>query len=537
MRVFISHSSKDSKLAEEICTKLEQKGCSCFLASRDIRYGHEYAEEIINGIDETDVILLLLSEAANSSPHVLREIERAVSKKKPIIVYKMEEVALSKSLEYFLMTHQWFVSKPGKSTDEIVQFIVEQAGNKPAEPEQSDLSQKADAVPEDGKRKKVLFEVILAAVVLVAAGVILAVSLLSGGSGGESQPDTVPESGSTAGTAAESGTSAAENEQTSAPETVTGQTSAAPTSATEPPEEPIVTDASTAPALTAQSEPAEEVILPADTEPESKPEQAEQKLAAVELGDRITFGSYNGEPIEWRIVHISDDKTQAVVISDKILTMKAFDAAEGGKYNSYNGEDHWRTRPEEIDEDIQRAIRGDNRWELSNIRTWLNSDREMVSYSDQAPISQAMSERRNGYHTEAGFLNGFTDEELSAVAVTPVTTGGTVTEDRVFLLSLDELQWLYEADVSVYAKPTKAAQEQDKSLWYNVDVSAYGVEDFFWWLREPNSENACECYYVNISYSDQQTAFGSVGLEGYGIRPAMTLDLTSDALISALENN
>ena len=52
---------------------------------------------------------------------------------------------------------------------------------------------------------------------------------------------------------------------------------------------------------------------------------------------------------------------QAVVIADKILTMKAFDAAEGGKYNSCNGEDYWTTRAEKLDEDMQRTIRGDNR--------------------------------------------------------------------------------------------------------------------------------------------------------------------------------
>lgn len=531
MRVFISHSSKDSKLAEEICTKLEQKGGSCFLASRDIRYGHEYAEEIINGIDNTDVVLLLLSEAANSSPHVLREIERAVSKKKPIIVYKMEEVALRKSLEYFLMTHQWFVSKPGKSSDEIVQYIVDYSENNPAKPENKAADRpETVSAPASGKRKKVIFAAVLAAVVLVAAGIVLAVCLSGRGNNGESAPDTSSASEPEANS---------DNSEAAGAEQTAGSTSSSAPADQAVTDEPAVSEASTTPASTTLNEPAEEVLLPAETvsEPVSEPEEAEQKLAEVGLGDRITFGAYNGEPIEWRVIHISDDKTQAVVIADKILTMKAFDAAEGGKYNSCNGEDYWTTRPEDLDEDMQRTIRGDNRWELSNIRTWLNSDREMVTYTGQAPVSQAMSERRNGYHTEAGFLNGFTDEELSAVAVTQVTTAGTVTEDRVFLLSLDELQWLYEADVSVYAKPTQAAQEQDKSLWYSVDISAYGVEDFFWWLREPNSKNACECYYVNISYSDEQTAFGSVGLEGYGIRPAMTLDLTSGALISALENN
>ena len=157
-------------------------------------------------------------------------------------------------------------------------------------------------------------------------------------------------------------------------------------------------------------------------------------------------------------------------------------------------------------------------------------------YSDQAPTSQAMSENRNGYHTEPGFLNGFTKEQRSAIIETQLITNGTVTRDKVFLISSDELNLLYDADISVFAKPTEAAVENDRSCWYKVDTEAYGVDDHFWWLRDANPDNSCECYYINISYTDSRIASGSVGLEGYGIRPAMTLDLTSDAVKAALEN-
>ena len=33
---------------------------------------------------------------------------------------------------------------------------------------------------------------------------------------------------------------------------------------------------------------------------------------------------------------------------------------------------------------------------------------------------------------------------------------------------------------------------------------------------------------VNISYGDEQIIADFAGLEGYGVRPAMTIDLTSD---------
>lgn len=107
MYIFISHSSKDAEMAQSLCDYMESKKNNCFLAPRDIQAGCEYAGEIAEGIDSSDVVLLILSNASNESPHVLREVERAVTRCIPILVYKIEEVVLTKSMEYFLMTHQW----------------------------------------------------------------------------------------------------------------------------------------------------------------------------------------------------------------------------------------------------------------------------------------------------------------------------------------------------------------------------------------------------------------------------------------------
>ena len=73
MQIFISHSSVDAKAAANICELLERSGNKCFIAPRDIRSGREYAEELINGIDRSTAMILLMSENANHSPHVLRD--------------------------------------------------------------------------------------------------------------------------------------------------------------------------------------------------------------------------------------------------------------------------------------------------------------------------------------------------------------------------------------------------------------------------------------------------------------------------------
>lgn len=121
--IFISHSSANAEIAKKLCEYLEEREKKCFIAPRDIRLGHEYAEEILGGIDNSYAMVLMLSKESNISPHVLREVERAVSKNIPIIVYRIENVQLSKSLEYFLMTHQWMDAADDKDFERIMDSI------------------------------------------------------------------------------------------------------------------------------------------------------------------------------------------------------------------------------------------------------------------------------------------------------------------------------------------------------------------------------------------------------------------------------
>lgn len=170
--------------------------------------------------------------------------------------------------------------------------------------------------------------------------------------------------------------------------------------------------------------------------------EAAPAVIEAELGDTVVLGEYLNEPVKWRIIGLEDGGRTALVIADNVLTMKCFDAAEGGKYNSYDGVDYWRTAPENMDKETERLVRGDNTWETSNLRAWLNSDRDNVIYSGQEPNSKAMSEKKNGYNTEGGFLKSFSKEEIKAILTSTVTTNGITTEDKVFLLSVDELSLL-----------------------------------------------------------------------------------------------
>ena len=442
MYLFLSHSSKEYDIAKKICEYLEKNGHSCFLAPRDIRSGHIYAQEIMEGIEQTDAMLVLLSKAANESPHVLREVESAVSKKKAVFVYQLEEVELSKSLQYFLMTHQW-IGKVAKDDYEGILHSIQQYREPITWKE--DIKKDSPFGEKVQRSRKIIFSVVLLSLLVI-------VGLLFYGLNKAKNP--------------------------------------------------------------------EEQSISQDTE----------MSVRWKPGDTVLFGRYGQEDISWRVLKVSEDGKEAVLLAENILTMKAYDAAESGSYNKVGDKDYWGENISLLDLETQHLLRGNNDWEKSNIRTWLNSTEENVTYENGIPQASAMSELKNGYHKEPGFLSYFTEEEQKNILDTKVETNGKVTEDKVFLLASEELNWLEEANVSRLAVPTAGALEQDKTDWYESYALELGVEDFNWWLRDSDADNGYQVYMVCSSYSQEEIKAESVGLEGFGIRPAITVQTNSTSI-------
>ena len=98
----------------------------------------------------------------------------------------------------------------------------------------------------------------------------------------------------------------------------------------------------------------------------------------------------------------------------------------------------------------------------------------------------------------------------------------------MFLLSKEELQWFEEAGMRIYASPTQAAIEQDTSNWYDIDVTEYEITEYYWWLREPVEGTTSKCYLVSNGYTQEVFYTSNAGVEGFGIRPAITVDLTAE---------
>ena len=105
--VFISHSKSDKGVADAMCSRLEQSGIRCWIAPRDVRPGKTWGSEIIRGLDNAKVMIVVLSASSNRSRPVIKEVERAFGKDKVLITVRTEEVVLSQDLEFFLSSDQW----------------------------------------------------------------------------------------------------------------------------------------------------------------------------------------------------------------------------------------------------------------------------------------------------------------------------------------------------------------------------------------------------------------------------------------------
>jgi hypothetical protein len=105
--IFISYSQADRACAHEMVALLETQGLKCWMAPRDISPSADWASEIIDAISAARIMLLVFSGSSNQSPQVRREVERAVHKGVSVLPFRIEDVAPSKSLEFFLSSQHW----------------------------------------------------------------------------------------------------------------------------------------------------------------------------------------------------------------------------------------------------------------------------------------------------------------------------------------------------------------------------------------------------------------------------------------------
>ena len=105
--VFISYSHKDKNVADAVCSIMEKNEIRCWMAPRDITPGVPFAEAIIDGIKGSEVFVLIYSSNSNHSNQVIKEVDRAVHHGLAIIPLRLEDVPMSKQLEYYVSDVHW----------------------------------------------------------------------------------------------------------------------------------------------------------------------------------------------------------------------------------------------------------------------------------------------------------------------------------------------------------------------------------------------------------------------------------------------
>jgi hypothetical protein len=110
--VFISYSQKDKATADAVCRALEHNSVRVWIAPRDIPPGAKWAESIPAAIEQASAFVLIFSSSANTSEYISRELDHAVTKRKPIIPVRLENIQPSGSVGFYVATSQWLDAFP-----------------------------------------------------------------------------------------------------------------------------------------------------------------------------------------------------------------------------------------------------------------------------------------------------------------------------------------------------------------------------------------------------------------------------------------
>lgn len=100
-RVFISYSNFDKEIARRIAYDLEFNGVHVWFDEFEIKLGHNIQKMINEGLQKSDIFLVLMSKESSNSPWVNYEIESYASQGKEIIIILLNDLVETEALSYF----------------------------------------------------------------------------------------------------------------------------------------------------------------------------------------------------------------------------------------------------------------------------------------------------------------------------------------------------------------------------------------------------------------------------------------------------
>ena len=127
--VFISYSSLDRNIADNLCAKLEANGIKVWYAPRNI-ISSDYAGAIVSAITRCTHFIVIISKNSLKSHHVLNEIDLAfqeLNRCMHLIPLRIDEEEMGPSFRYYLCSQHWMdahVPPLEKRLDECVSSIL-----------------------------------------------------------------------------------------------------------------------------------------------------------------------------------------------------------------------------------------------------------------------------------------------------------------------------------------------------------------------------------------------------------------------------
>ncbi len=123
--VFISCKDKERAYGDSLLALFRENGIKTWIAPDDIPTGKSYVEAINRALKNCSCVVLLLSDAAQKSQWIGKEIERAVAYRKPIIPVMIEPVVLTDAFELMLSSSKIFAVQDFDRYSEEMKNVLE----------------------------------------------------------------------------------------------------------------------------------------------------------------------------------------------------------------------------------------------------------------------------------------------------------------------------------------------------------------------------------------------------------------------------
>jgi len=121
--VFISHAHKDKSIADAISAKLESAGLKCWITPRDVSPSEDWTEATRKAIDACRLVVVVLSENADASSHIEREIAHAFYARRTIIPFRLGEALPRREIVFYLGNIPW-CNSPNPPTEEHLEALT-----------------------------------------------------------------------------------------------------------------------------------------------------------------------------------------------------------------------------------------------------------------------------------------------------------------------------------------------------------------------------------------------------------------------------